>query len=255
MNKYLHAIRSSDRTSGVSENFVYTFDSSMTFIHQIRLHNLTIPNAIYNISSTANKLWTRIDRDLGAGWTSWASITITPGAYTTTTLAAAIASALDTLWSDASWTVSFSTTTYMTTISNNQSFLLDIEIDGSSGNSMHTILGYTSAVTPSDSVTGASAYCLSSPYTLHIVIKDQNSNPLNNFASRTGKVRPSFTVPINVNTGEIVQVSKQPPIIIKLLAPRTISSLTVQLKNADDSVVNLLDLEWEMTLEFDQSII
>jgi hypothetical protein len=255
MNKYLHVIRSSDRTSGVSENFVYTFDSAMTFIHHIRLHNLTIPNALYNIPSTANKLWTRLDMNDGGGYSGWVGFTVTPGAYTTTTLAAAMESQLDSLWSGASWTVSFDATTFKTTISNDQEFLLDIDTTaGNFPNSMHTILGYTSTVTPSDSVTSEGAYCLSLPYTFHVVIKDQDADVLTNFASKSGKVRPSFTVPINVNTGELVQVSGQ-PLTIQLLAPRTISSITVQLKNADDSVVDLLDLEWEMTLEFDQSIV
>jgi len=93
---------SSQRTSGDNETPTFTLEKRITNVHMVELRKIILPNTDYPITELNNQV-AFIDTDLAPYL-----FTIPPGAYTPTTLATALKSALDTnAINGAPWTVEF----------------------------------------------------------------------------------------------------------------------------------------------------
>src|ERR1700678_3799195 len=140
-------INSLDRNanSNSTTDFNVNILPAITNAKKFTLASASIPNTTYNVTSTNNTLyWTD-------STTTNFTATISPGSYSATTLASAIVTAMNSV--SANYLASYSTTTYLLTVSNS-GLTFYFSFGTNTTNSMAYVMGFAANGTLAASQTG-----------------------------------------------------------------------------------------------------
>ena len=143
MNSSFYIINSADRLSGSVSDFAITINPAIQKANKLELSFVTIPNTIYNISSSNNIFYLTI------GATDY-DIVITPGSYNTSTLSSALAAAILAA-TGIVFTITYNSITYKMTIASAGVFDLRLSLRTSS---IWNALGFKSTT----NLTGLNTY-------------------------------------------------------------------------------------------------
>ena len=187
----LFLFRSRDRLSDSVGSHNFTMNITNTPLRgNYALEFLNIQNTIYTIRTNYNDILYFNENSTNK------SATITAGYYTSSTISAALKTALDSASGGfATFTVTFSTTTQKITISSTQDFSLKF---ATTDNSSARLLGFNNVNTnAATTVTSNNVVNFSDPLSINIFIAEANSS---NFSSSNGG-HGTFLVPIDVSFG------------------------------------------------------
>lgn len=160
-------------------------------VKRVKLLAVNMPNTVYNISAAFSNTQIPFVR---AGTTFTAALT--PGAYTSTTLPAAIAAAMNAVDSGTTYTCTYSATSFLFTILATSTF----QILFSSNMSPWYECGFTNQDTAqATTITGTNTIQLGLPLSVYIEIP---SLTMGMSSSRVND-RCTFVVPLNVDSGQI----------------------------------------------------
>lgn len=228
-------VRSKDRLSGTSGNF--RLNNYYPIVGQYRVHNIQIPRTNYNVNSTNNLIYF-IDAD-AVNYTA----TITPGSYTSSTLASAIVSAME-AQSAQTYTVTFSSTTGKYTFvpgSGNISFLFA----SNTTNSARYILGFNAEdTTPASSVTSTNSIDLSYTPSVSIFINECLDSNYGLFKEQGSEY--SIYVPFVQSYGSYTDLQTND--IAQKIILRNTKSLNIKLLDHDNNQIDLNGVDFEFLL-------
>ena len=234
------SVNSKDRTSTSTSsndcvvNLPYEIDAKC-----VELVSCVLPNTVYKIRAGVND---RLDFNDGANKT----ITITPGAYSITSLCSTILTLLNT--SSSGFTAcSYDTITMKVTITRSSNFSLLFSTGSNTSTSIRTELGFSAIdLSGTTTYTGQNVVNLYNPVGCYIQI-----NELSMPNSTTGKCIYTFHVPMDVNSDGILSVQKNNIYAQKVyLTNQTrIGKLTIRLKNSDGSDFVLNNTDYELILK------
>lgn len=233
----LFIVKSADRTSGTSSNFVWHNKemSQMLFnIRELELMSVHIPNTIYNIRTGVNNTFT-INRGTN-------TVTLSAGMYTIDTLVSAVQTALGVTDGATTWTVTYSSTTGRVTIAGTNAFTITWGTT-----SPKQALGFSTDTTSNTTVTGDQSYTLVHPYEIYITILEFG-RPI-----RTTNARdfPTFVVDVLQPTNNVIiyVADQNTPQKIIFSPLKTIDQLTVRLSMYGNESVDLNGSEWAMVFK------
>lgn len=237
MNTKMLLIDSRDRLSysNSSSDFTIELPEAITNIERVRLVAANVPNTIYNVRSTNNIIrWTR-----GSAFT----YTIPEGAYTVTNLLSTIQTGMNAADAN-SYTLTYSSTTYKVTIAGSAAFVLN----WSGSSTPYYMLGFSSSDSSSGtSHTGTNVANMMLPYNLLVEIPQLG--PLTITSRNNG--RCTFTVPIDVNSGNMVNFTEGNYEQKLNTGNLTLYKLDVRLLHYDRTAVNLNGADWNLLLSLD----
>lgn len=228
-------INSKDRTSLSSSSSDFILKRNLeTDVSGFRVSYIQLPYAWYNITSTSNSI--RIN---GTN-----TVSITPGQYTASSLASALQTALQVV--DATFTVTYSTTTGKFTITRNLGFTLNLS---SSLFTMRRQLGFNST---SDTASNTS-------HTSDSVVNIHNGNSISLHSNLLGKALRNrisdsrsdyvLSIPITGNPGNLLYYAPGQDIVYKFDRPIHFEGdISFQLKDVDNNVLDMNGVNWEMGL-------
>lgn len=226
-------INSKDRSSGTSGNFTVR-NLNKNKAAGFMIEYVHLPYSWYNITSNTNAIV------INGG----TSVTVTPGSYSASSLASALQTSLQLV--DATFTVTFSTTTLKFTIARSTNFVLNLS---NSGFTMKRQLGFRST-----SNTGSST-----SHTSDSVVNLQNGNSVylhSNVLSmaQDNKISDSrnefvLSIPIDKNPGELI-VYKPYRSTYLFKDAFDINAMTLYLKDADQNNIDLNGVDWEIKILF-----
>ena len=240
-NVQYFVINSADRVAGSasSTDFKVRVNPCISHVNKVELLELTVPNSIYNVKSTNNVIYFKEPLSGGND-----TATITPGAYTTTTITAAIAAAMNASTNNAyTYSVAFDSTTYKLTITSTGAFQLQFATFTT--NSAGSLLGFTTDTTAGLSQVANQAIALFNPRNYYIDFKDFNSNVRSTNSVEYG----TFIINSTVNSGGIESwslLSRYPQSIS--LSNQTINTLSIAIKDVNNTVVDLNGLDWSIVV-------
>lgn len=207
----------------------------LTNVSTAKLKYVTLPNTIYNVRSTNCNLI--LKQASGAS----INISIPYGYYNVSTICIMLQQLLTNV-STQTYTVTYSSTTFLLTISAPGAFLLDF----SGLQSCATLLGFLPIATSSDVVhTGTNAMHLQID-TLYIVIDEFGKG----IVGKNGKPY-TFMIPLDENSGSIINYNNKST--FNQVVPVNsvpLYELHVKLLLPNDEVVDLNGSDWSMLLEF-----
>lgn len=231
-------INSQDRVSGVAHSFKAYIKPSLDAFKKVELYNVTLPNTIYNITSTNNIIY------FSEGSTPLTAI-ITSGAYNSSTIVAAIGSAMTSASVNSyTYTTTFNSTTFLLTITSTGSFSLTFSTN--TLNSAGYILGFTTNTSSGTSQTGNQVIQLNQPLFYYITInqfpicvKSTNQNDM-----------ATFVFSSTVNAGDVENYNiLQRYCEISTYDSQNLSEIDVKLSLANNQIANLNGGDWIMILK------
>lgn len=234
------SVNSKDRTSTSTSsndcvvNLPYEIDAKC-----VELVSCVLPNTVYKIRAGVND---KLDFNDGANKT----ITITPGAYSITSLCSIILTLLNS--SSSGFTAcSYDTITMKVTITRSSNFSLLFSTGANASTSIRSELGFSATdLSGTTTYTGQNVVSLYNPIGCYIQI-----NELGMPNSTTGRCLYTFHVPIDVNSDGILSVQKNNIYSQKVyLSSQTrIGRLTIKLKNQDGSDFAINNVDYELILK------
>lgn len=225
-------INSKDRASGTSADFVLK-KFAFRRVDRFRVEYLHLPYSWYNITSSTNQI--RIN-----GTTT---VSVAAGQYSASTLASALQTALQSV--DATFTVTYSSTTGKFTIARSTAFTLNLS---SSLFTMKRQLGFNGT-----SDTGSATSQVSDSFanihngnsiSLH---SDVLSKVLNNAITDT-RNDYVLSIPIDQNPGNLIVYRPSQDIYYKFRETIDCNEITIQLRDIDNNVISLNGCEFEMKI-------
>jgi len=235
-------IDSKDRTSNSNSSSNFKIQLS-NFVDgtTISLKQFLIPNSIFNIVTGVNDriVWNRSSTNY--------SYQIAAGKYTITNLLSTIQSGMNTTDAN-SYTLSYSSTTFKTTIAGSAAFILNWSSNPNASTSIWRELGFINNDTSSaTSHTGTNVVQLHHPLTFIIQIQELGYSGITNRG-----VPFTFLCIMNSGNGEVQELSENNYFNQTVhLLDHTIhlNSLTIELKYPDGSSLSLNGADWIMILE------
>lgn len=251
LRKFL-VIRSQDRdttNSTSSTNFIIRLPESQNNVRKIKLSAVNCPAGVYNIRTGINDKINFNDNSTNR------VATLNPGFYAIGDLMTEVARAMNAVSSG--YTCTFSNSTGKITIANGSfSFTLLFSSGANAATSPWRELGFTNSAgtaaadsASAASATGASIANITGTYSLYLDILQLGATTI----TSTSGVNTTFTVPINVNSGEIINFASNMFYDQELLFPTGISlqKLDIRLKYPDGSTLSLNGADWEFILQLD----
>lgn len=243
-NQEYIVIRSQDRLRTYDANSVET-DTSSNFTLQIqpplngqyRVCNLIFPNSIYNLNSNNNTIY------VYQSATQY-SASITAGVYTVSNLAAAVATALNSMGASGTFSCSISSTTYKMTISNDTTAF---QMDFSSARiGCADVLGFKRNISSAAALSQVSDYMVNlTPY-LSCFINIAESNYKLRNVNKNLQNRGSLHIPLAVVSTQYSSVDyNDSPIFLDF---HNADQITVGVKSTDGQTLSLNNLEWQIML-------
>lgn len=219
--------------TSTSSNFTYTLNDNVDRCENIIIKNVEIPFTFYVINSTNNVLTFN---------SAALSITITPGNYTTSSLAVELKTRMDTAFADITTVAAFSHITYLLTLTRGTAFNVDAAVDQPTSTAAY-MLGFRVSTATATSVTGDSIYNISGPN--YICLR---SNYLVQAANR--KVMYSdntyenvlMIIPLLVSIGDIISIPEPYVIPVRLSYKFIINKNDIIDFSITDEYGNILDL-------------
>lgn len=242
----VYHLRSQDRTTGTAEDFVIYLDDMFGFSWKkasLKVIAATVPWSFHSVNSSNNVIHFN---EGGSAKTS----TITAGNYTTSELAAEIASQMTT---DATATISCSVDDKagkFTISSDGATFELETT---TSTNAMWGILGFSTG----SNKTGATSYnsdqhydMLGGRYSIHI---HSSLHAAHLYSSNYGSMGETLAlVPVAGRIGDLLHLTKGDESTTVDVSELPISSIALSLRWGDGTVVDLNGKSWEITLELNR---
>ena len=230
--------------SSTSSNFTYSLNRNITRVTDIVIKSVQIPFTYYTVNSLNNVLKFNSNA---------ISITITPGNYTTSSLAVELKTLIDTAFGDATTVITFSSTTFKLNITRGVAFNVDAAATVPTS-TFAKLIGFTVSSATSTSVTGDSVINLSGPN--YLVLESQ-------FLTKATQHKTAYAsniyanslmiIPIFVGFGDFISVGEQPSIPVRLNYKFNVLStdiLDFKIKDDLGNVINLNGGEFSMQLVF-----
>jgi len=229
-----YLLKSRDRTTESKSSSDFTIQLPHPINGKYELVSATVPNTIYTFAAgdDSNKIYFN---EAGTPFTA----SITPGFYSTSTIAAAIKTAMEDVGSY-TYTVTIDSVTQRVTISAGADLFI-LEFASREGASER--LGFaredTAAAT---SHTGDYVLNFALPHSLVVDIDRKES-----FQS-SGQDSGSFYIPFDVNSSDVMIYSRDSK-FSQNIEFRNQTSFPIQLKNTNNQIVDLNGANWEMLLK------
>ena len=226
-------VNSSDRASGTSSDF-FIYSTAHAFHGTYALQNAILPVTQYNINSGNNVIYFTENATAK-------SVALPVGYYTSTTLPAAVASAMTTASGGFStYTSSLNATSQQLTITAGNNFALTFGTN--TANSAATALGFAAVDTAAaTSQTSNQVVNLLGTLCFNILISDVTGT------SSTKGSGASFVVPIDQNSLSVVVYDGKHP-LQKVHFESPVKNLRVQLFQDNGQPLSLNACDWQMTL-------
>jgi len=219
--------------SSTSSNFTFNLNRSVSRITDIIVRSIQLPFTFYTVNSTNNVL-TFNNNSL--------SITITPGNYTTATIAIELKSKMDSVFGDSSTNVSFLNSSFKLTITRSTPFSIDAAASVPAS-TFAILIGFKTSSVTDTTATSDVVINLSGPN--YIVIESKFLTKA--IQNKVTYVNNSYSdalvvVPVSVAPGDIISLIDDPFIPIKLNYQFSIKPTDIIDIKIKDDVGNILDL-------------
>jgi hypothetical protein len=236
------SINSIDRTaSSVSSNdFQIKIPHDLPDVKTVELVSCIMPNSVYKIRTGVND---KLDFNDGANKT----ITVTPGAYSITSLCSNLLTQFNTL-SSGFTAVSYDTITMRVTITRSSNFSLLFATGSNIATSIRKELGFNATnISATTTYTGQNIINLYNPLGCYICINEfgmPNRTSAGTFYT--------FHIPMSVNSDGLVVVEKNSfyKQQVDMYNNKSVSTLTIKLKMADGTDFALNNTNFELVLKF-----
>jgi len=241
-------VRSADRILSADSPANFTVDLSLDNGFQgssLQLKEVWLPNTIYNIRTGINDLFVFSSQSSGSS-----TVTITAGAYTVATLIVALQALVNAVQAN-TLTISQNTTTGKLLFTANNGGNL-IKLLASQWNKSTVALGF--GLSGTDTAVFSSS--LSSPFVpqlqpdiLYLFVRELT--PSSYTTSKRSQDRPTFLIPVNANTGDIITYKRNGDFDqhIQFESKRVfLNRLSVVLQYPGGEVVDLNGADWHFTL-------
>lgn len=233
-------INSADRNSGNSNNYVIKFPSAMKNVKGVKLLSVQLPNTIYNITTSNNGLAFTLGSTLY-------TFTISPGAYTASTLANIIQTGMTNQVAN-SWNVSLDTTSLKTVITGTSAFVLNLS---NAISTMNAILGFGTTDTSSATIqTSTNCFNLGIPTPLYIDIDELGRN-----ISSSDKSLHTFVIQMTQNSTSFANYRTMSD--FRQMDNEQFGGLqqfSISLRQRNNLLVDLNNADWNMIIEFDVAL-
>jgi|SRR5579885_75937 len=242
MNPSYCLIKSSDRTTGNSNQFQIDLLVPIQGVKKVSLAQATIPNTIYNIQTNVND---RFNFFRGSSF----SYQIPAGAYTINNLLSTIQTGINGLDAN-SYSLTYNTTTMKVTITGTGAFSLNWASNANASTGCYSVLGWTKADTSSStSITAPNVPALQNPTNILMIISELGTDKY----TTTNANKYTFIVPNTVDSGEIIEYfpNDENYQVIAFGTPMNFTKFTVSLFDDTNSLINLNGSEWNMSLQFE----
>ncbi len=239
-------INSKDRLtplSSTSGNFTYSFNRNINRITDIVLESVQIPYTFYSFYSSNNVL--RVN------YGGVTSITITPGNYTTSSLAAELKTQLDTTLSITS-TVIFISNTMKFSITTGASAITILSVTTDALSTAASALGFRTDSASLTSVTSDSVVKINGPNYLSIC-STFLTKPVNNKTTYANSTYNDvlLTVPVNTGPGGIIISESNYPIKCSYKYEiKTTDVIDFQIKDDLGNILNFNGVDISMQIVF-----
>ena len=233
----LYTISSENRTSGSTTNFNLALPIGIHNVNCITLHEVQLPNTIYNVTSLNNTVY--VDE---SGTTK--TCPITAGSYSITNLCSAVQASLI---ANASlgYTVTYSSISMKITIANS---LHTFALLFSNLGTLATELGFDNSNTSTgNTFTGSNIISLYNPINLFIFV-----NEIGSHVQTSAGTQFTFKVSLDVNPGNLNTFTslKFYPQKVHFGNPRSFQQFNISLCNESGLVIDTNGINWNVTLEF-----
>lgn len=230
-------VRSRDRKpADNSHDFRVYFDRALSGTYFFS--SASIPRTWYTCDSTNNRIYFNENA-------TDKTASITPGNYTTTSLATAVETALNNASSGfANFSVAFSSATHKYTITSDQTFSL--KFASNTLYSAHELLGFSATDTsPGTTATSQNIANLSSDVCCHLVIQQAKSTY---HSAREGVIQATAIIPLTGSWGDVVRFTPEVDERSLIIFESPTSYLDICIKDSRGIVRSLNNVEWEFTL-------
>ena len=229
-------LRSRDRISGNSSDFELKVQYALDGEHAVK--NIQIANSCYSVRAGVN------DKIYFYENSTAKSATITAGQYTSSTIASAIKTVMDTAsGGHNTYTVTFASSTQKITFSASNAFYFQFASNTSA--SARRIMGFDAEDTASgSSVTSTNAIDLTGTHAVYIAIPEAEHN----LRKSGGPLRSSLYVPLNVDVNSFQNLAQSGDFQQILTFDRE-TALSVKLYDDDGNDLSLNGVEWSMLLQ------
>lgn len=236
------SVNSRDRTanSTSSNDFQIKLPHDITEVKTVELVSCVMPNSVYKIRAGIND---KLDLNDGANKT----ITITPGAYSITSLCSYLLIQLNSV-SSGFTACSYDTITMKVTITRSSNFSLLFSTGTNASTSVRKELGFNSTdLSGASTFTGQNVIQLYNPIGCYVCI-NEFSMPHRTSAGTFY----TFHIPMTVNTDGLIVVEKNALYEQKvpIYSNSNITTLTVRLKMNDGNDFALNNTDFELVLRF-----
>jgi hypothetical protein len=229
-------IQSKDRIVGTPDNFSIKIPP-IEDLKTVNLLSASIPNTLYNVTSTNNTIYWNRGGALSA--------TLAPGAYDSATLSAALKTAMDTADGVQTYTITFSETTMKLTIACTAAFTLTCT---NNTTALWYILGWnTTANTGSaTSQTADNALRLDFPAYLIITIREFSNTSM----ATTANFRGNYCISMRENSQYVEVFNVENAYLNDTIytAMGTLSNIDVTVKLPDGTSAGLNGADWSCLL-------
>jgi hypothetical protein len=213
-------------------------------VEKITLVQFLIPNVLYNVLTGVNDrvCWNRSSTNY--------NFQIPAGQYSITSLLSAIQTGMNAADSN-SYTLTYSSSSFLVTVAGTGAFTLNWSSNPQASTGCYQQLGFMKTDTSSaTSQTGSNVVDLSIP---EFIFMDLNELPgFIGTSSASGiSNKNNFIIPLYQSGGNLVFVSEQENIHeeIRFNTPINISSLTIQLRDKNGSLIDTKGANWHAILE------
>lgn len=228
-------LRSQDRLTGTSSDFnlelQYALDGSY------RVKHVHIPNSCYSVQTGIN------DKIYFYENSTDKVATLTQGFYTSSTISAAVKTAMDTAsGGHNTYTVTASSTTDKLTISASNAFYFTFETNTSA--SARKVLGFDAENTASGtSITSTNVVDLSLTHMFYIAIKECD----NNLRASNAPLKSSIYVPLTVATNSFESLNYTD--LYQVISFSPTSELSIAIYNDSNQKISINGIDWSIVLE------
>lgn len=230
----LLSVNTKDRISGNSTDCKILLLLPVSVPKKIELLSVTIPNTIYNVTSTNNMVY----------WTDTVSHStqLPTGSYSISTLISTIQTQMNAAYNN-NYALSYSSTTFKVTITGTTAFTLDFMQSNNCG----TLLGFNQLLYPANTTfTSDNAISMSPNTELFLVIPELDA------INKTIKNKQfTFHIPFNAGVGDVIQLDQNQLNNQQILYnyPRQLYQLSVYLNDVNNNSVSLNGNDFSFVLK------
>lgn len=226
---------SRQRTSGSINNCTFNLSIPIQKALSVTLKSFQCYNSQYNINTTNNTL---VVSTVG-------TVSIAAGFYDSSTLMSTLQSGLNAL-NSGTWTVAYSSTTGLVTISVNTSKTIDWATS-----TIATVIGFSQSGTQTGT-TFTSSNILNLSSSNYIIVKSLNMVENYNSMTLTGPNNILEKIPINVPSGSLINYicNNTELCYVEFSSPRTVPVIDIQLTDIHGNSLNFLT-DWSVVFQFE----